>query len=167
MTDVDAFAQKIAEILEESTGEIGMSQNALAKKSGVSQAQISRIFSGKRDVSLTQLFSIALALGKSGSALLAEAEARLAAATEPTPTEEVAEVHTLPIHRRDIPPIPEGLAARRVPSSPAEDEEELPDFSQMAARTVSDEQYQRIMARKRFFDDLGEGVDYDPDGWAD
>ena len=167
MTDVDAFAQKIAEILEESTGEIGMSQNALAKKSGVSQAQISRIFSGKRDVSLTQLFSIALALGKSGSALLAEAEARLAAATEPTPTEEVAEVHTLPIHRRDIPPIPEGLAARRVPSSPVEDEEELPDFSQMAARTVSDEQYQRIMARKRFFDDLGEGVDYDPDGWAD
>ena len=167
MTDVDAFAQKIAEILEESTGEIGMSQNALAKKSGVSQAQISRIFSGKRDVSLTQLFSIALALGKSGSALLAGAGARLAAATEPTPTEEVAEVHTLPIHRRDIPPIPEGLAARRVPSSPAEDEEELPDFSQMAARTVSDEQYQRIMARKRFFDDLGEGVDYDPDGWAD
>ena len=167
MTDVDAFAQKIAEILEESTGEIGMSQNALAKKSGVSQAEISRIFSGKRDVSLTQLFSIALALGKSGSALLAEAEARLAAATEPTPTEEVAEVHTLPIHRRDIPPIPEGLAARRVPSSPVEDEEELPDFSQMAARTVSDEQYQRIMARKRFFDDLGEGVDYDPDGWAD
>lgn len=167
MTDVDAFAQKIAEILEESTGEIGMSQNALAKKSGVSQAQISRIFSGKRDVSLTQLFSIALALGKSGSALLAEAEARLAAAIEPTPTEEVAEVHTLPIHRRDIPPIPEGLAARRVPSSPAEDEEELPDFSQMAARTVSDEQYQRIMARKKFLDNLGEGVDYDPDGWAD
>ena len=115
MTDVDAFAQKIAEILEESTGEIGMSQNALAKKSGVSQAQISRIFSGKRDVSLTQLFSIALALGKSGSALLAEAEARLAAATEPTPTEEVAKVHTLPVHGRDIPPIPEGLAARRVP----------------------------------------------------
>ena len=167
MTDVDAFAQKIAEILEESTGDIGMSQHALAKKCGVSQAQISRIFSGKRDVSLTQLFSIALALGKSGSALLAEAEARLAAATEPTPTEEVAEVHTLPIHRRNIPPIPEGLAARRVPSSPAEDEEELPDFSQMAARTVSDEQYQRIMARKKFLDNLGEGVDYDPDGWAD
>lgn len=115
MTDVDAFAQKIAEILEESTREIGMSQNALAKKSGVSQAQISRIFSGKRDVSLTQLFSIALALGKSGSALLAEAETRLAAATEPTPTEEVAKVHTLPVHGRDIPPIPEGLAARRVP----------------------------------------------------
>lgn len=54
-----------------------------------------------------------------------------------------------------------------VPSPPVEDEEELPVFSQMAARTVSDEQYRRIMARKRFFDDLGEGVDYDPDGWAD
>lgn len=54
-----------------------------------------------------------------------------------------------------------------VPSSPVEDGEELPVFSQMAARTVSDEQYQRIMARKKFLDNLGEGVDYDPDGWAD
>lgn len=56
---------------------------------------------------------------------------------------------------------------RAVPSSPVEDEEERPVFSQMAARSVSDEQYRRIMARKRFFDDLGEGVDYDPDGWID
>lgn len=54
-----------------------------------------------------------------------------------------------------------------VPSSPVEDEEDLPVFSRVAARSVSDEQYRRIMARKRFFDDRGEGVDYDPGGWAD
>jgi len=110
MTDVDAFAQKIAEILEESTGEIGMSQNALAKKSGVSQAQISRIFSGKRDVSLTQLFSIALALGKSGSALLAEAEARLAASAQAAPELEVAHVPVMgDVDFEPIPPSEEKM----------------------------------------------------------
>lgn len=112
MTDVDAFAQKIAEILEESTGEIGMSQNALAKKSGVSQAQISRIFSGKRDVSLTQLFSIALALGKSGSALLAEAEARLAASAQAAPEPEVVRIPVMgDVDFEPIPPSEEKMLA--------------------------------------------------------
>jgi len=65
MSQSEDLAQKIAEVVEELASERGLSQNALAKKSGVSQGQISRIFTGKRDVSLSQLFSIAHALGKS------------------------------------------------------------------------------------------------------
>ncbi len=80
MSQSEDLAQKIAEVVEELASERGLSQNALAKKSGVSQGQISRIFTGKRDVCLSQLFSIAHALGKSASGLFAEAEARLAEA---------------------------------------------------------------------------------------
>jgi DNA-binding helix-turn-helix protein len=80
MSQSEDLAQKIAEVVEELASERGLSQNALAKKSGVSQGQISRIFTGKRDASLSQLFSIAHALGKSASGLFAEAEARLAEA---------------------------------------------------------------------------------------
>ena len=80
MSQSEDLAQKIAEVVEELASERGLSQNALAKKSGVSQGQISRIFTGKRYVSLSQLFSIAHALGKSASGLGAEAETRPAEA---------------------------------------------------------------------------------------
>lgn len=159
---------QVAEVLNDLLQESGVSRNSIVVKAGIGNMRGRKIFFAESPApTIGELSALALAFNTTASTLLAEAEARLAAATEPTPTEEVAEVHTLPVHGRDIPPIPEGLAARRVPSSPVEDEEELPDFSQMAARTVSDEQYQRIMARKKFFDNLGEGADYDPDGWAD
>lgn len=111
MSQSEDLAQKIAEVVEELASERGLSQNALAKKSGVSQGQISRIFTGKRDVSLSQLFSIAHALGKSASGLFAEAEARLAEAEARAAADSYASV-----------PLPDdwevSLAARRVENSP-------------------------------------------------
>ena len=165
--EVAPEAAELASLLNARFTEAKFSQARISRELSISRPRVAAILDASSAMTVSELLQLSAMLGLEPGQLLAEAEARLAAATEPTPTEEVAEVHTLPIHRRDIPPIPEGLAARRVPSSPAEDEEELPDFSQMAARTVSDEQYQRIMARKKFLDNLGEGVDYDPDGWAD
>ena len=111
MSQSEDLAQKIAEVVEELASERGLSQNALAKKSGVSQGQISRIFTGKRDVSLSQLFSIAHALGKSASGLFAEAEARLAE----------AEARAAAVSDVSV-PLPDdwevSLAARRVDDSP-------------------------------------------------
>ena len=111
MSQSEDLAQKIAEVVEELASERGLSQNALAKKSGVSQGQISRIFTGKRDVSLSQLFSIAHALGKSASGLFAEAEARLAEAETKAQPDSGAEI-----------PLPDDweitLAARRVEDTP-------------------------------------------------
>lgn len=121
MSQSEDLAQKIAEVVEELASERGLSQNALAKKSGVSQGQISRIFTGKRDVSLSQLFSIAHALGKSASGLFAEAEARLAEAETraATGSEEVG---------LQLPDDWEvSLAARRVDDSPESREDAFLD----------------------------------------
>lgn len=149
MDTTTRFVELVAAVLRERADAMGVSGAELARRSGVSQAQISRIFTGQRSASVDHVIALSEALGSRGWRIIAEAERRLAA--------EAAAASTAS-------PAP---TLQAVPSSPVEDEEELPDFSQMAARTVSDEQYQRIMARKRFFDDLGEGVDYDPDGWAD
>lgn len=130
---------KVAEILLEAKQNRGLNFRDLAEKSSVNRLRIQRCFNGEQHFYIDEISSLSRALGLQAWKVLREAEACLA--TEQTPRLSVI--------------------------ASTEDEEELPDFSQMAARTVSDEQYQRIMARKRFFDDLGEGVDYDPDGWAD
>lgn len=124
------------------------SQEELSTLSGIPRSTLTKILAGTSIIDLEQLAKIASALNTSVGAIIQKAESRLARAEETSTTS----------------PAP---TLQAVPSSPIEDEEELPDFPQMAARTVSDEQYRRIMARKRFFDNLDEGVDYDPDGWAD
>jgi DNA-binding helix-turn-helix protein len=129
-------------------GLLKFSQEELSTISGIPRPTLTKILAGTSIIDLEQLAKIASALNTSVGALIQKAESRLARAEETSTTS----------------PAP---TLQAVPSSPVEDEEELPDFSQMAARTVSDEQYRQIMVRKRFFDDLGEGVDYDPDGWAD
>lgn len=135
-------------VVSEIKGLLKFSQEELSTISGIPRPTLTKILAGTSIIDLEQLAKIASALNTSVGALIQKAESRLARAEETSTTS----------------PAP---TLRAVPSSPVEDEEELPDFSQMAARTVSDEQYRRIMARKRFFDDLGEGVDYDPDGWTD
>ena len=135
-------------VVSEIKGLLKFSQEELSTISGIPRPTLTKILAGTSIIDLEQLAKIASALNTSVGALIQKAESRLARAEETSTTS----------------PAP---TLQAVPSSPVEDEEELPDFSQMAARTVSDEQYRRIMARKRFFDDLGEGVDYDPDGWAD
>ena len=135
-------------VVSEIKGLLKFSQEELSTISGIPRPTLTKILAGTSIIDLEQLAKIASALNTSVGAIIQKAESRLARA------EETSTTSTAP-------------TLQAVPSSPVEDEEELPDFSQMAARTVSDEQYRRIMARKRFFDDLGEGVDYDPDGWAD
>jgi|GEM_PF-2441000 DNA-binding helix-turn-helix protein len=135
-------------VVSEIKGLLKFSQEELSTISGIPRPTLTKILAGTSIIDLEQLAKIASALNTSVGALIQKAESRLARAEETSTTS----------------PAP---TLQAVPSSPVEDEEELPDFSQMAARTVSDEQYRRIMARKRFFDDLGEGVDYDPDGWTD
>lgn len=129
-------------------GLLKFSQEELSTISGIPRPTLTKILAGTSIIDLEQLAKIASALNTSVCALIQKAESRLARAEETSTTS----------------PAP---TLQAVPSSPVEDEEELPDFSQMAARTVNDEQYRQIMEHKRFFDDLGESVDYDPDGWAD
>lgn len=135
-------------VVSEIRGLLKFSQEELSTISGIPRSTLTKILAGTSIIDLEQLSKIASALNTSAGAIIQKAESRLARAGETSTTS----------------PAP---TLQAVPSPPVEDEEELPDFSQMAARTVSDEQYQRIMARKKFFDNLGEGVDYDPDGWAD
>lgn len=135
-------------VVSEIKGLLTFSHEELSTISGIPRSTLTKILAGTSIIDLEQLAKIASALNTSVGAIIQKAESRLARAEETFTTS----------------PAP---TLQAVPSSPVEDEEELPNFSQMAARTVSDEQYRRIMARKRFFDDLGEGVDYDPDGWAD
>lgn len=135
-------------VVSEIKGLLKFSQEELSTISGIPRPTLTKILAGTSIIDLEQLAKIASALNTSVGALIQKAESRLARAEETSATS----------------PAP---TLQAVPSSPVEDKEELPDFSQMAARTVNDEQYRRIMERKRFFDDLDESVDYDPDGWAD
>lgn len=165
--EIGTFEAQFAKLITAKNRARGGTVRSLADTSGVSRSRLDRILRGETSITVTDIERISSALGleswkvffaiqtgrpyEEADAALAErlAGRRLAAEAEETSTTSPAPT------------------LQAVPSSPVEDEEELPDFSQMAARTVSDEQYRRIMARKRFFDDLGEGVDYDPDGWAD
>ena len=136
-------------VVSEIKGLLKFSQEELSTISGLPRSTLTKILAGTSIIDLEQLAKIASALNTSAGDIIQKAESRLAAEAKETSTTSPAPT------------------LQAVPSSPVEPEEELPDFSQMAARTVSDEQYRRLMERKRFFDDLGEGVDYDPDGWAD
>ena len=135
-------------VVSEIKGLLKFSQEELSIISGIPRSTLTKILAGTSIIDLEQLAKIASALNTSVGAIIQKAESRLARA------EETSTTSTAP-------------TLQAVPSSPVEAKEELPDFSQMAAHTVSNEQYRRIMARKRFLDDLGEGGDYDPDGRAD
>ena len=79
MAELDVFSRKIADALRELAVERGQSQSSLAEISGVSQGQISRIFSHKRSVSVEDLALLAIALGTSASEIAARAEEAIAA----------------------------------------------------------------------------------------
>lgn len=77
MTDLDEFSRAIADVLRILATERGQSQISLSQVSGVSQAQISRVFSHKRSVSIEDLSLLAEALGTTASRVVREAESRL------------------------------------------------------------------------------------------
>lgn len=64
----------IARILAGAADELFVTQTELARRSGVSQSQISKLFSGERAMKVDQLEAICTALGLSAAAVVAEAE---------------------------------------------------------------------------------------------
>ena len=136
-----AFERAVIDSLRDEMSRQGVSRRVLSEKTGISKSRVIRLFADDgplSPVTVTVLDSVCAALGVRMSAILAAAEARLTAETTGQSV--------------DVVPAP---ALRAVPSSPVEDmdEEELPDFSQMAARRVEDTPEAREDA---FLDSLGE-----------
>lgn len=70
------YVELVACILRELADRRGLSGAEIARRSGVSQAQISRIFTGKRTISVDHVLAVAEVLGVRGSDVFAEAERR-------------------------------------------------------------------------------------------
>ena len=73
-----AFTRFVAQVLREHADQQNLSGAEIARRSGVSQAQVSRVFAHKRAVSVDHVLAIAHALGLRGSDVFAEAERRIA-----------------------------------------------------------------------------------------
>lgn len=73
------FTRFVAQVLRENADRQNLSGAEIARRSGVSQAQVSRVFAHKRAVSVDHVLAIAHALGLRGSDVFAEAERRIAA----------------------------------------------------------------------------------------
>lgn len=79
MDTTTRFVELVAAVLRERADAMGVSGAELARRSGVSQAQISRIFTGQRSASVDLVIALSQALGSRGWRTIAEAERRLAA----------------------------------------------------------------------------------------
>lgn len=79
MDTTTRFVELVAAVLRERADAMGVSGAELARRSGVSQAQISRIFTGQRSASVDHVIALSQALGSRGWRIIAEAERRLAA----------------------------------------------------------------------------------------
>ncbi|MBW9095172.1 helix-turn-helix transcriptional regulator [Microbacterium jejuense] len=73
MTDVGALSRAVARILVDACDELFVTQTELARRSGVSQSQISKLLRAEREIKLGQLDAICAALGLSIVAVVAEA----------------------------------------------------------------------------------------------
>lgn len=82
MDTTTRFVELVAAVLRERADAMGVSGAELARRSGVSQAQISRIFTGQRSASVDHVIALSEALGSRGWRVIAEAERRLAAEAE-------------------------------------------------------------------------------------
>ncbi|NMW88077.1 helix-turn-helix domain-containing protein [Mobiluncus curtisii] len=60
--DGETFTENLSKLIAEIAGRCGVSQNQLAKKSGISQSQVSRIFRQERAISMSQAYALACAL---------------------------------------------------------------------------------------------------------
>ena len=132
MDTTTRFVELVAAVLRERADAMGVSGAELARRSGVSQAQISRIFTGQRSASVDHVIALSEALGSRGWRIIAEAERRLAAEAAARSTEALPAPVALPslhgpVFAEDGNDLPEGaefvLAARRAdPDSPEERE---------------------------------------------
>ena len=124
MDTTTRFVELVAAVLRERADAMGVSGAELARRSGVSQAQISRIFTGQRSASVDHVIALSEALGSRGWHIIAEAERRLAAEAL---VEDGTYQNTLVPVLSDDDDLPEDaefvLAARRAdPDSPEERE---------------------------------------------
>lgn len=124
MDTTTRFVELVAAVLRERADAMGVSGAELARRSGVSQAQISRIFTGQRSASVDHVIALSQALGSRGWRIIAEAERRLAA--EASVEDGTYQSKLVPVLGDDD-DLPEGaefvLAARRAdPDSPEERE---------------------------------------------
>lgn len=69
--------EKLASVVEGRRAELGYSQQALAKKAGMSRTYISEVERAERNLSISSLFKLAEALDCEASALLQQAELAL------------------------------------------------------------------------------------------
>ena len=124
MDTTTRFVELVAAVLRERADAMGVSGAELARRSGVSQAQISRIFTGQRSASVDHVIALSQALGSRGWRTIAEAERRLAA--EASIEDGTYQSKLVPVLSEDD-DLPEDaefvLAARRAdPDSPEERE---------------------------------------------
>ena len=124
MDTTTRFVELVAAVLRERADAMGVSGAELARRSGVSQAQISRIFTGQRSASVDHVIALSQALGSRGWRIIAEAERRLAA--EASVEDGTYQSKLVPVLSDDD-DLPEDaefvLAARRAdPDSPEERE---------------------------------------------
>lgn len=108
--DID---RAIALILKERAEFLGKSERALALETSVSRWRVNDVFTMKRPILVNELEELADALGLVGSSVMREAERSL---------KEQADEHSKPAEVIDF---------------PHTQEENLPDFTKLAARTVT------------------------------
>lgn len=76
--EITTFERAVADTVKELALKKELSGNQLAIKSGVSQAQVSRIFAYKRAISVEHLYLLACALDMKPSVVVAQAEKKIA-----------------------------------------------------------------------------------------
>lgn len=72
--EITTFERAVADTVKELALKKELSGNQLAIKSGVSQAQVSRIFTYKRAISVEHLYLLSCALGVKPSTVVRQAE---------------------------------------------------------------------------------------------
>lgn len=84
---------QVAEVLNDLLRESGVSRNSIVVKAGIGNMRGRKIFFAESPApTIGELNSLAVAFNTTASALLAEAEARLAASTQAAPEPEVARI---------------------------------------------------------------------------
>ena len=77
----DALAHAFATLLRELRQEVGLSQEQLAFRAGVDRTFVSKLELKKHQPSLSVIFSLAVAVGKTPEELIAEVRRRLPSTT--------------------------------------------------------------------------------------
>jgi transcriptional regulator with XRE-family HTH domain len=74
LDSIDLLVEALADVLEKRRQEVGISQEELAKRAGISRTYLSDIERGLRNISVNTLTRLSRALDVTASTLLARAE---------------------------------------------------------------------------------------------